>query len=115
MDDYISRKMAIEELNRQIRLCDKALADVNISSQDIYAVSVERASLNVYKERLKDFPAASVRELKRGKWINDRGVYKCSSCGELWVHWWAAVVPPEKMAMRMRWCPMCGADMRGEG
>lgn len=49
-----------------------------------------------------------------GRWVNDKGLYKCSECNELWTHWWAAVVPIERMNKMMKYCPNCGADMRGE-
>ena len=54
-------------------------------------------------------------ERKKGKWIYDgKGFYMCSSCGKPWVHWWARVVPLNRMCKELRYCPMCGADMRGE-
>ena len=55
--------------------------------------------------------APTVEERKKGKWINDKGLYKCSSCGELWVHWWASVVPLNRIYKELRYCPYCGAEM----
>lgn len=60
MDDYISRQAAIETLDEQIALCDKALKSFGISMKDEYAVKVERASLIAYKGRLEFIPAADV-------------------------------------------------------
>lgn len=52
-------------------------------------------------------------ERKKGKWIDDgKGLYMCSSCGKFWMHWWARVVPLDRMCKELRYCPMCGADMR---
>lgn len=52
-------------------------------------------------------------ESKHGHWIDDgKGLYKCSECGEFWVHWWVSVVPIERMNKMMKFCPNCGADMR---
>lgn len=52
-----------------------------------------------------DFPAADVRPVKRGKWVDyqqGRWVYaKCSECET--VH-----------DVRSNYCPNCGADMREE-
>ena len=60
MSDYISRQVAIEMLDEQIALCDKALKSFGISMNDEYAVKVERASLAAYKEQLEALPAADV-------------------------------------------------------
>lgn len=58
MKDLIERQEAIDALNQQIRQCDKALADFNISMKDEYAVKVERASLTAYKEQLEYLPSS---------------------------------------------------------
>ena len=56
-------------------------------------------------DRLSDIPAADVRPVRRGKWIDhqeDRWIYaKCSECET--VH-----------DVRSNFCPNCGADMREE-
>jgi len=65
-------------------------------------------------EVVKNLPSAQP-ERKKGRWIDDgKGLYMCSSCGKLWMHWWASVVPPNQMCKELRYCPSCGADMRGE-
>ena len=48
-------------------------------------------------------------ERKRGKWINDRGLYRCSCCNQLWAEWWTAAKPIERMNKEMPYCPMCGS------
>ena len=54
-------------------------------------------------------------ERKKGQWIDDgKGLYMCSSCGKVWAHWRAIVVPRNQMCKELRYCPMCGADMRGD-
>ena len=58
--DHISRQVAIETLDEQIALCDKALKSFEISMKDEYAVKVERASLVAYKEQLEAIPAENV-------------------------------------------------------
>jgi len=58
--DVIDRQAAIEMLDEQIALCDKALKSFGISMKDEYAVKVERASLVAYKEQLEFIPAADV-------------------------------------------------------
>lgn len=49
--------------------------------------------------------APTVEERKKGKWINDKGLYRCSSCSEFWARWW--------IYKELNYCPYCGADMRG--
>lgn len=49
--------------------------------------------------------------VKHGHWINDRGLYKCSCCNMDWTHWWAVVVPIDRMNEMMKFCPECGAKM----
>ncbi len=65
MSDYISRQAAIETLDEQIALCDKALKSFEISMKDEYAVKVERASLVAYKELLEALPSADVAPVIR--------------------------------------------------
>lgn len=56
-------------------------------------------------------PTIDVPDRKIGKWINDRGLYKCSACDNLWTAWWAVIVPEERMYKEMKYCPNCGAKM----
>ena len=58
MDDLISRQAAIDALNEQIEYCNKALGSFDISPKDEYAVKVEKASLEAYKEQLENLPSA---------------------------------------------------------
>lgn len=53
----------------------------------------------------------TIDPVKRGKWINDKGLYRCSVCNNLWTDWWAVVVPEERMYKEMKYCPTCGAKM----
>ena len=64
--DMISRQMAIDALDEQIRQCDKALSAFDISMKDAYAVKVERASLVAFRETLEYMPSAQP-ELKKGE------------------------------------------------
>lgn len=74
-DDQISRQAAIDALDEQIKFCDNALCDFNISLKDEYAVKVERASLCAYKEILEDLPPAQpqIIRCKVCKWFGDIG------------------------------------------
>ena len=54
-------------------------------------------------------PTVDLVERKRGKWINDRGLYRCSYCNQLWTEWWVASKPIERMKKESPYCPMCGS------
>ena len=58
MDDVISRREAIDALDEQIEQCNKALGSFDISPKDEYAIKVERASLEAYKEQLENMSSA---------------------------------------------------------
>ena len=58
--------------------------------------------------------APTIDPVKHGKWINDKGLYKCSMCGELWTAWWAVACTEERMYATVKFCPNCGAKMDGE-
>ena len=99
MNDLISRQAAIDAINQICPIdveCDGALLD----RVDVRYV-------------LTDLPSAQP-ERKKGTWINDDGLYRCSSCNMLWAHWWASAMPPERLYKEMKYCPRCGAEMREE-
>ena len=72
----------------------------------------EKWAGGVHIDALEIAVRAMAEERKKGKWIDDgKGLYMCSSCGKLWVHWWARIVPLNQMCKELRYCPMCGAEM----
>ena len=109
MSDYIRREEVVCKIER---LRDKCGND-------------EMAfALNWAKELVNKIPAADVRPVVRGEWYNgdrNEGAQKvkldcdgnvtdtafCSVCGD----WLTA---SDEYAVRGRFCPNCGADMRGE-
>ena len=52
-------------------------------------------------ECVEKLPPADVRPVVRGEWIDDGCITRCKYCGE------------EKEFPHWRFCPNCGADMRG--
>lgn len=108
-DDCISRQVAIDALDEQIEQCNKALCSFYISPKDEYAIKVERASLEAYKEQLENMPTAQP-ERKTGRWIfgfNNQYLekyYYCSNCG---------CRKYEEEEPSDYFCSNCGADMRG--
>ena len=81
MQDLISIQAAIDALDEQIALCNKALGSFDISMKDEYAVKVERASLKAYRETLNVLPSAQPertcvncgRTANNGGWYADGG------------------------------------------
>ena len=88
MDDSISRQAAIDLV------------------ESFY--KIDKSVLNIMVFKIKQLPSVQPR---KGKWISGyahHGVeFKCSVCGETTV---------ESFMYKPRWnfCPMCGADMRGD-
>jgi rubrerythrin len=60
------------------------------------------------KTVLKRIPAADVRPVVKGKWVDpfDCVCYRCTACGEY--------VNREDPEVPFNFCPNCGADMRTE-
>lgn len=54
--------------------------------------------------------SAPTIEQKRGKWIYDKGLYKCTACNNLLtVAGWD--IPEEQIYKSFKFCPNCGARM----
>lgn len=94
------------------------MADEYIKREDAI-VAYEKASINT--ERLKAIPAADVRPVVRGRWEWDDdgmdwgiGSWRCSQCHTRPETTWQTM----KDIIPLQWCgskfcPNCGADMRG--
>ena len=94
-----------------MRLIDADALDRIIQILNEKDWGITRGEYKLIDSVLFEFP--TIKERKIGYWINDRGLYKCSCCNQLWTEWWAAAKPIERMNKEMSFCPMCGADMRG--
>lgn len=93
MNDLISRRAAIQAID-DLPNCYNGYSDTYDKAYIIGAI--------------EELPSA---EQRRGKWINDKGLYRCSVCNNLWTGWWAVIVPEERMCKEMKYCPNCGAKM----
>ena len=101
MDDLISRRGAIEALNKEIRrrrLFDDDDVDGMLDESDT-------------DEVLKGLPSAQP-ERKKGKWLpyleEYHDMFKCSNCGNIIRLPFKCFSPP------YYYCPNCGADMKEE-
>lgn len=62
------------------------------------------------EKAIKKMPTADVRENVHGEWVIDGEYIDCSVCRqEKWSR-----VPFEELVKRFKYCPNCGADMRGK-
>ena len=52
-------------------------------------------------EVVQKTPTADVAEVRHGRWISHEGYEECNRCGT-------------KAIFQHKYCPNCGADMRGE-
>lgn len=109
-DKYISAEQAYAYLRSVLY----ETATNNAGINDDFASACEEIADNRLKIWLDDIPAADVVERKKGTWIDDDGLYVCSSCNKLWAHWWDNAMPPERLYKEMKYCPRCGAEMREE-
>ena len=106
MSDLISRQEAI----------DYFVTNIGVVDEDGFSVDDYDELMKVWTERFSGIPSAEP-ERKTGKWV-DRAVYylakceyqtaKCSVCGMY------LTTPYMYYFDEYRFCPNCGADMRGE-
>ena len=94
---------------------DKGLALATACSGLTREIEGERwIRVDEVRASLKAAPTIEA-EPKRGRWIYDGkggyGLYKCSECNEFWSHWYADVIPIERMNKILKFCPNCGAKM----
>ena len=58
--------------------------------------------------QLKNLPSAE----RRGRWIKDKNLYKCTACNDLLtVAGWADCIPEKQIYTAFKYCPNCGAKM----
>lgn len=104
MAEYIKREALEKDLN--IRL--SALRGKN-GYYDHYTDGFDECV-----DRVENFPAADVEEVKHGKWIEyPRAHYfKCSECKETVPYKKAVLIRGKR---KYKYCPHCGAKMGAEG
>ena len=102
MDDTIYRQAAIDAMNRHL----DTIPVTNNNTMDM----IRRSEVMDCRGIINSLPSAET-ERKKGKWISKGyGEYRCSSCRNI-------VDLDEEILMSIKmfdYCPVCGADMRGE-
>ena len=92
MDDYISRKGAVE-----------ALCAMECGDDSEHCV---KRTCEVFTTLMR-LPAEPVRGVKRGRWIlNENGTWSCSLC-QSWI--------PDEQHYYANYCLHCGAENREDG
>ena len=105
MDDSISRQAAI----KAIKLLFPDIPQIDFMRNRRILRERNKQYLDAL-EAIRSLPAVDAQpERKKGMWINDRGLYKCSCCNRLWTEWWAISKPIERMRKECPYCPMCGS------
>lgn len=98
-EDLISRKAAIEAMTSGVIL---------VTNDSIEAV---KEVIELFTGKIKSLPPAE-SERKTGHWIHKGGgSFICSECGEMVG---LNAYRSERAGEIFRYCPHCGADMRGD-
>ncbi len=113
MAEYIDRNTFITEKREQYcGDCDKRKGIKNGKLKLCYEIGeapCRSCGVDDALSDIEDYPAANVKLVVRGKWINTymQGVhhYRCTNCGEYIEAIWTA-------NFDYNFCPNCGADMR---
>ena len=96
MSDYIEREKV---LRYQDELEPCICRSIGQDATELFTATRDSSLINY----IQSIPAADVRPVRRGKWIDDgSGCVVCSECGE--EHEW--------YTFRANFCDNCGADMR---
>ena len=103
-EDAVSREAAIKSINKLYVECEewRALNDLQYGTNQGLSLAIEV---------IEDLPSVTVRQT--GKWIGideePHEDYECSCCGYV-VSTFTANIEPHT---EYKYCPNCGADMRG--
>ncbi len=95
-------------MNTYIKKEDIGLTDFEIISCN----GNYKVALKLLLDKIEGLPAADVREVKRGHWMNQRADSEmCSACGS---RFYISALFAVGINDEPNFCPNCGADMRGK-
>ena len=109
MRDYISREAFLEQKREQYcKDCARRKGMRNGKYKTLYEIGeapCRACGIDDMLNEVEDFPAADVREVKRGKWEQvSHFVCRCSNFNKYWIN--------EDDKYDFNFYPNCGADMR---
>ena len=81
--------------------------DADKLMNDFYDTPEERKTWSKAWWLINHAPTADVRENVRGEWIRKKDTIQCSQCKAKWID-------HTYLIETFRFCPNCGADMRGD-
>ena len=116
---YIDADALIDDLmERYCKECNKRRGIKNGKYRIIYEIGeapCRACEVDDVKAELEDAPTADVVERKVGKWVDNKGLYQCSCCKNIWSElWWVESCTIDRMNKIIHYCPNCGARMKGE-
>ena len=119
MTDYIEREAAVDAINKSLfsyedRNEEQFMTDpeLDLSQWFFHRIFVQNMN-GIDKQAILDLPAADVRPVVRGKWLQDCDYhFRCSVCGDRWT---VSNGNPLDLSNGWNYCPNCGADMRSGG
>lgn len=107
MGDYIKLDDAVDLIHRYYKFIGKGIGGIERFEIESNRITLEKAMLSI--------PPADVVERKRGEWIDEPNCFcRCSECGSHFASFNTSLELDKRWRMRYRYCPTCGADMRGE-
>jgi len=96
-----------------MRLIDADAVKYQMLYKENWMKGTGEEAQGAWKSDIDKMPTIDAVPVKHGEWIDDGGLYRCSSCNHLWSElWWTEICPIERMLKIMPYCPNCGADMR---
>lgn len=113
MAEYIEREAFVEQKRKQYcEECYRRKGMKNGKYKTLYEIGeapCRACEIDDMLNDVEDFPAADVRPVVHGKWLDRSSGWtfnsECNKCGFI-VH--------EQFIKTYKYCPNCGADMRGE-
>lgn len=113
-DDTISRKAAVNALWKALYAYEDKTKKQFLESEDldiydwmVHRIFVQNMS-DIDRRIILDLPSAE----RRGQWIKDKNLYKCTACNDfLSVAGWADCIPEKQIYTAFKHCPNCGARM----
>ena len=94
MAEYICREAIIDDLEKEIEVCDVAL------DEDVWI----NKGLRIAIRDIKDIKTADVQPVKHGKWRRIGRSRECTVCGE-------SCICNGDWSVLSAYCPTCGAKM----
>lgn len=116
MDDFIRRETFIEQKRKMY--CENCSRRKDSKGKTVYEIGdapCRACGIGDVLDDLDDFPAADVRPVRRGKWVDMGDFISCSSCNATRLKEFEIDYGKVKRRdVRTNFCPNCGADMRKE-